>query len=318
MMTHIPVMLDEVVSGLALRDGGVYVDGTFGGGGYSEAILNAAATQVWGIDRDPRAVTLGIELGRKYAGRFTILDGNFGDMAALLSETDVGPVHGVVLDLGVSSPQLDEAERGFSFRADGPLDMRMSRSGETAADVVNGLSESELADIIYQLGEERFARRVAREIVAVRNESPIETTLQLAEIARRVVRKSKDGIDPATRTFLALRIYVNDELGELDAGLRAAELLLAPGGRLAVVTFHSLEDRRVKRFLRSRSGASSAPSRHQPLSMEDRRQPSFKLLGRNGSAPSAQEIAANPRARSARLRVAERTTAPAWPADLAA
>ncbi|MDA0238791.1 MAG: 16S rRNA (cytosine(1402)-N(4))-methyltransferase RsmH, partial [Proteobacteria bacterium] len=200
----------------------------------------------------------------------------------------------------------------------GPLDMRMSRSGETAADVVNSLSEAELADIIFELGEERFARRVAREIVAVRSESPIETTLQLAEIARRVVRKSKDGIDPATRTFLALRIYVNDELGELDAGLRAAELLLAPGGRLAVVSFHSLEDRRVKRFLRSRSGAASAPARHQPLSTEDQRQPSFKLIGRNGSAPSAKEIAANPRARSARLRVAERTTAPAWPADLAA
>lgn len=318
MTSHIPVMCDEAVAALNPQDGGVYVDGTFGEGGYSRAILSAAATRVWGIDRDPRAVTLGIELSKQCDKRFSILEGNFGDMASLLSDAGVGAVQGVVLDLGVSSPQLDEAARGFSFRSDGPLDMRMSQSGETAADVVNSASETDLADIIYNLGDERYARRVAREIVAVRDETPIETTLQLAEIARRVVRKSKDGIDPATRTFLALRIYVNDELGEVDAGLRAAEMLLAPGGRLAVVTFHSLEDRRVKQFLRSRSGAASAPSRHQPLSIEGQRPPSFTLIGRNGVAPSAEEIAVNSRARSARLRIAERTTAPAWPADLAA
>lgn len=314
MAAHIPVMLNEVIGGLAPKDDGVYIDGTFGRGGYSAAILDAAATRVWGIDRDPTAVTFGLELSQRFDGRLTVLEGKFGDMQQLMSEAGVHRVDGVTLDIGVSSPQLDDPVRGFSFQADGPLDMRMSDAGPTAADFVNGAPESELADVIHDLGEERYARRIARAIVSARDEAAIATTTQLAGIVRRVVRRSRDGIDPATRTFLALRIQVNDELGELDAGLRAAEGLLVPGGRLAVVAFHSLEDRRVKDFLRTRSGFAAAPSRHMPppaLSQE----PSFRLIDRGVTKPRQTEVNENPRARSARLRVAERTTAPAWPIE---
>lgn len=309
---HIPVLLHEVVDGLAPRDGGVYVDGTFGAGGYTRAILAAAQCTVLGIDRDPTAARHAESVAADHPGRFTLLPGRFGDMATLLPANGQShPVDGVVLDIGVSSMQIDEAERGFSFAKDGPLDMRMERAGRSAADVVNEEEESSLADLIYLYGEERHSRRVARAIVQARQEKPFERTAELAEVIRRVVRKSKDGIDPATRTFQALRIVVNDELGELERGLEAAEHLLKPGGRLAVVTFHSLEDRVVKRFIRERSGRSGGVSRHMPDAGASGPVPTFKDITRKAIGPSAEEARANPRARSAKLRVAERTGAPA-------
>jgi len=228
-------------------------------------------------------------------------------------DAGVDKVDGVAMDLGVSSMQIDDGERGFSFRADGPLDMRMGDSGVTAADVVNTTDEKDLADIIYRFGEERASRRVAKVIVEARAQAPITRTGQLAGLVRRAVPRSRDGIDPATRTFQALRIYVNDELGELSRGLTAAEALLVPGGRLAVVSFHSLEDRRVKDFLRDRSGTGPRPSRHLPAQDNETLPPTFRLIGRGATKPTAEEIAANPRARSARLRAAERTQAPTWP-----
>jgi len=318
---HRPVMLREVLAVLSPRDGGIYVDGTFGAGGYSRALLEAADCTVWGLDRDPDAAAAGAGLAELYKGRLNLVAGRFGDMEALLRSRGVAASDGIALDIGVSSMQLDRAERGFSFRHDGPLDMRMERQGESAADVVNGRSEGELADIIFRYGEERRARSIARAIVAARRQAPITGTLQLAEIVRKAVGgRSSAGIDPATRTFQALRIYVNDELGELDRGLAAAEHLLRPGGRLAVVTFHSLEDRRAKSFLRRRSGRSPRQSRHlphRPDSMRDP-EPSFRLLPASGATPSDDEVRGNPRARSARLRAAERTAAPAWPRDAAA
>jgi len=301
---HAPVMLAEVLEALAPRDGAIYLDGTFGRGGYARAILEAADCRVVGLDRDPDAIAAGIDMEREFAGRLHLLEGRFGDMEQLCEES---AVDGVALDLGVSSPQLDEAERGFSFRVDGPLDMRMGREGRSAADVVNQASEAQLSDIIWRLGEERRARQVARAIVEARQEAPITRTLQLAEIVRSVVKPSADGIDPATRTFQALRLYVNDELEELQRGLEAARGLLAPGGRLAVVSFHSLEDRMVKQFLRRHSGAAPRASRHAPLQPEV--EPSFELLFRQARRPSAEESRANPRARSARLRAAVRTAA---------
>ncbi len=306
---HTPVMVAEVVAALAPRDGATYVDATFGAGGYSEALLKAANCAVWGIDRDPLALGRGEELAGRYAGRLTVLGGRYGEMADLLTEVGVERIDGVALDLGVSSMQIDDPSRGFSFKADGPLDMRMSASGTNAADVVNELAEKELADIIYRYGEERASRRIAKAIVEQRTQTPITRTGQLAELIRRVVARSKDGIDPATRTFQALRIYVNDEIGELERGLHAAEALLVPGGRLAVVSFHSLEDRRVKEFLKARSGTGPRPSRHRPA--PDAAAPTFRLLGRGVTKPGAAEVESNPRARSARLRAAERTAAPA-------
>ncbi|GIK98598.1 MAG: ribosomal RNA small subunit methyltransferase H [Alphaproteobacteria bacterium] len=309
---HIPVLLREVIEVLAPRDGGVYVDATFGAGGYSRAILEAADCTVWGIDRDPEAIARADALARRYEGRLRLVHGRFGEMAELLSARGVTAADGVAFDFGVSSMQLDEAGRGFSFRFDGPLDMRMEKSGPSAADLVNALSERELADVIHALGEERKARAIARAIVVARAAAPIERTLQLAEIVRRAVRaRGHEPIDPATRTFQALRIQVNDELGEIERGLAAAEALLAAGGRLAVVAFHSLEDRRVKEFLRARSGRAPAGSRHLPPAAAGRR-PSFRLLDGGVITPGADEIAVNPRSRSARLRAAERTEAPAW------
>lgn len=307
--THISVMADEVVRGLAPKDGGSYVDGTFGAGGYSAALLQAAKCTIWGIDRDPLAATFGAALNKNYPGQITVLSGCYGDMENLLGEVGVDYIDGIALDLGVSSMQIDDPGRGFSFRGDGPLDMRMGATGQTAADVVNEMAEQELADIIYKYGEERASRRIAHAIVELRQSTAITRTGQLASLIRSVVAKSKDGIDPATRTFQALRIYVNDELGELERGLAAAERLLAPGGRLAVVSFHSLEDRCVKTFLRERSGDAPRPSRHLP-DMGKPPTPTFKLMKRSGQKASASEIAHNPRARSARLRVAERTPAP--------
>jgi 16S rRNA (cytosine1402-N4)-methyltransferase len=301
---HIPVLLQEVVSALAPANGAIFVDGTFGAGGYSKALLAAAACRVVGIDRDPNAVERGRALSEHYAGRLTVLAGRFGDMTALLAGQNIARIDGVALDLGISSMQIDQAERGFSFRQDGPLDMRMEQSGPTAADLVNGLPEAELADILWRYGEERFSRKLARAIVADRRATPFTTTRQLAELVRRVVPGAKDGIDPATRSFQGLRIAVNDELGEIERGLQAAESLLRPGGRLAVVSFHSLEDRLIKEFMRGGSGLAARPSRHLPLATPP--PPRFRLVTRKAITPAAAELAANPRARSAKLRVAER------------
>jgi 16S rRNA (cytosine1402-N4)-methyltransferase len=252
-------------------------------------------------------------LAARHPGRLTVIEGRFGDMERLVGDAAPGPIAGVALDLGVSSMQLDQAERGFSFRLDGPLDMRMGTAGESAADLVARLSEAELAQLIHTLGEERYARRVARAIVEARREKPIRRTGELADIVRSAIPSREPGLDSATRTFQALRIAVNDELGELDRGLAGAERLLMPGGRLAVVAFHSLEDARVKNFLRQRSGG-AAVSRHAPLP-PGAPAPSFHLLHRRAVRPGAEEAARNPRARSARLRVAERTAAAPWPAQ---
>jgi 16S rRNA (cytosine1402-N4)-methyltransferase len=308
---HVPVLLDEVLAALAPKDGAVYIDGTFGAGGYSAALLAAAQCRVLGIDRDPESVRRGAALAARHAGRLTLVEGCFGDIERLVGATAPGPIAGVTFDLGVSSMQLDSPERGFSFRHDGPLDMRMGATGQSAADLVARLPEDELGELIRALGEERFARRVARAIVTARSRAPIGRTGELAEIVRAAVPTREPGLDPATRTFQALRIAVNDELGELDRGLAGAERVLMPGGRLAVVAFHSLEDARVKRFLRTRSGAAASGSRHAPPP-PNAPAPSFRLLRRRAIRPGAAEIAHNPRARSARLRVAERTMAPAW------
>ena len=305
--SHAPVMLAEVLAALRPADGGVYVDGTFGRGGYTAAILDAARCTVVAIDRDPEAIAAGQAMAERHPGRLLLRHGQFGAMEQLVPAAR-RPVDGIALDLGVSSPQLDDPSRGFSFRADGPLDMRMDpqSGGATAADLVNRLGEAELADLIFRLGEERHARRVARAIVAARRQRPIERSAELAAIVRAAVPRAQDGIDPATRTFQALRLAVNDELGELDRGLAAAERLLKPRGRLAVVAFHSLEDRAVKRFLKARSGT-ARPSRHQPTAVAA--PATFRLLHARALRPEAAELSRNPRARSARLRAAERLDA---------
>jgi len=315
---HVPVMRDAALAALAPRDGGVYVDATFGAGGHARALLAAADCTVWALDRDPAAIARGAALTTEYPGRIHLVEGRFGELDSLLDARGVLPVDGVVFDLGVSSPQLDTAERGFSFRFDAPLDMRMGRDGPTAAELVNELSKSELARVLRDYGEERKARRIARAIVAARAEQPIERTARLAEIVRAAAGPAKaHDIDPATRTFQALRIQVNDELGELARGLRAAERALKPGGRLVVVAFHSLEDRLVKQFLRRRGGELPRASRHSPeVGADDGPAPTFRLLRRGATKPDEAEAAANPRARSARLRAAERTEAAAWPDDL--
>lgn len=309
---HTSVLLEEVLTALAPRDGGIYVDGTLGGGGYTKRLLEAADCTVWGIDRDPDAIARNADLAARFGDRLRLVSGRFGEMDTLLRDRGVAAVDGIALDLGVSSPQIDTPERGFSFASDGPLDMRMERSGMSARDVVNTADEDELARIIRALGEERHARRIARAIVTARDESDIATTGALADIVRAAIPKSRSNqIDPATRTFQALRIHVNDELGELDRGLVAAEQLLAAGGRLAVVSFHSLEDRRVKAFLRTRSGGDGRGSRHLP-DQPARHAPAWRLVSRRAIRPGETEISMNARARSARLRVAERTAEPAW------
>ncbi|MFA4995518.1 MAG: 16S rRNA (cytosine(1402)-N(4))-methyltransferase RsmH [Bdellovibrionales bacterium] len=309
--SHIPVMLREVVDALAPREGGIYVDGTFGRGGYARALLDAANTQVVAIDRDPDAIDAGQKMVAAYKPRLTLLQGPFGAMDILLAGQHITRVDGIALDLGVSSPQFDNPERGFSFSNDGPLDMRMSKSGPSAADVVNTMDESELADVLYMLGDERFSRRVARKVAEERAKHRIMRTAELAEIIRSAVPRSKDGLDPATRSFQALRIYVNDEVGELNRALDAAKTLLNPKGRLAVVSFHSLEDRVVKEFMRKNSGGGAAPSRHLPANDSEKQKPLFTILTKKPETPKDDEMAANPRARSAKLRVAERTEAPA-------
>jgi 16S rRNA (cytosine1402-N4)-methyltransferase len=307
-------MLAEVLSALSPKAGEVHLDGTFGNGGYSQGILDAADCLVWATDRDPSARVRGAEMETANPGRFNLLSGCFGDMDRLLADRGVTQVDGIALDLGVSSMQLDQAERGFSFQKDGPLDMRMGREGPTAADLVNTLEEGELANVIYLYGEERHSRRIARAIVERRAETPFTRTGDFASVVRSVMRKGKDGIDPATRTFQGLRIKVNDELGELERGLRAAERLLAPNGRLVVVSFHSLEDRVVKAFLRRRCGESEGVSRHMPSPAANQDpEATFTALSRRAIKPSAEETRINPRSRSARLRAAVRTAAPAWP-----
>lgn len=314
-MSHIPVMLAEVLEALSPRAGGTYLDGTFGGGGYAAAILDAAPCTLWAIDRDPEAIARGAALAARHPGRLHLVEGRFGDMLALLGARGVRALDGVVLDLGVSSFQLDDPARGFSFRADGPLDMRMSAAGPTAADLVNHLPEAELADTLYQLGEERLSRRIARAIVAARARAPIATTARLAEIVRAVVPPDRSGIDPATRSFQALRLRVNDELGEVERALHAAAGLLAPGGRLVVVSFHSLEDRIVKRFMLDAAGRAPAPSRHDPRGLLARGEPAFRLLTPRAVRPGEAETRANPRARSARLRALARRADAATGAD---
>lgn len=313
---HIPVMAAEVAACLSPRDGDVMVDATFGAGGYTRRLLEAADVTVWGIDRDPEAQARGRALAAEFPGRIEVLAGPFSEMEALLAERGVAAVDGIAFDLGVSSPQLDDAARGFSFMRDGPLDMRMSKAGPSAADVVNETAEAALADIIYRLGEERKSRRVAGAIVRRRAETPFARTADLAAVVAAAVGGGAQKIHPATRTFQALRLYVNDELGELDKGLVAAERLLAPGGRLAVVSFHSLEDRRVKRFLQARCGRMPRGSRHLPGPLEGgadgSRSPTFSLQFNGAKGPTEAEAATNPRARSAKLRGAVRTDAPAW------
>ena len=303
---------------LAPRDGGIYLDATFGAGGYSRMILGMPGTRVVGIDRDRSAITGGFDLVAGSGGRLTLVEDRFSNLVEVCTAQGIAAVDGVVMDVGVSSMQLDQAERGFSFRLGGPLDMRMGHDGPTAADVVAIASETDLANIIYIFGEERYSRGVARAIVAARKEAPITTTQALADIVGKVVRSKPNEIHPATRTFQALRIFVNEELDELHLALTAAERVLKPGGRLVVVSFHSLEDRIVKDFFNARGKAASG-SRHLPEIAQAA--PSFQILTKRPVTPGDAEIAANPRARSAKLRAAERTVAPlhaagalpAWP-----
>jgi 16S rRNA (cytosine1402-N4)-methyltransferase len=303
-------MLEEAIGALQLNPDDCVVDATFGGGGYTRAILAATpANRVIAIDRDPDAIAAGQALASSSQGRLTLAPGRFGELEAIAAGLGIGDVDGVVLDIGVSSMQLDQAERGFSFRHDGPLDMRMEREGRSAADLVNGATEAELADMFYHYGEERRARAVARAIVETRRRAPITTTRELADLAAGLIRAEPGGAHPATRVFQALRIAVNDELGELVRALHAAESLLAPGGRLAVVTFHSLEDRIVKQFFAARTGRTPTASRHIPSAVSGVA-PSLKAIVKGPVGPSDAEVMQNPRARSAKLRVAERTDAP--------
>jgi 16S rRNA (cytosine1402-N4)-methyltransferase len=309
---HVSVLGREAVEMLSPHAGGIYVDATFGAGGYSRMILDTKGTRVIGIDRDRSAITGGFDLVDRADGRLTLVEDRFSSLAEVCAAQDIDAVDGVVMDVGVSSMQLDSAERGFSFRFGGPLDMRMGHDGPTAADVIAKASETDLANIIYIFGEERHSRGVARAIVAARKEAPITTTQALADIVGRVVRSKPNEIHPATRTFQALRIFVNAELDELHLALSAAERVLKPGGRLVVVSFHSLEDRIVKNFLNQR-GKAGGGSRHLPEVAQA--EPSFQILTRRPVTPGDAEISANPRARSAKLRAAERTAAPAHAAD---
>lgn len=309
---HIPVLLGPLLAGVGTVSG-VWLDGTLGAGGYARGLLAAGADLVIGIDRDPLALELARDWGRAYGERLRVVQGTFSDLDTLAGE----PLDGVVLDLGVSSMQLDLPERGFSFAKDGPLDMRMSQEGPSAADLVNHEDEAALADILYHYGEERASRRIARAIVKARALEPIETTLRLTEIVSSQLPRPKPGQShPATRSFQALRIAVNAEFHQLAAGLEAAERALKPGGMLAVVSFHSLEDRIVKRFLQQRSGRAGQGSRHAP--MQEAEAPRFETLTRKAVAADEAECAANPRARSALLRIARRTDAPAGPVDRSA
>ena len=304
---HNPVMLHEVIAAMRPADDEIYVDATFGAGGYSRALLEAAGCRVIAIDRDPTVKVIAERLQQEFAGRFCFIAGSFSEMTDLLATIGVGQVDGIVLDIGVSSMQIDDAQRGFSFQKNGPLDMRQSQQGQSAADVVNAMEENELADILYTFGEEKKSRAIARAICKARAEEPIVTTIQLAEVIRSVFPKKPQAIDPATRSFQALRIYINRELDELQDALQQSEALLRTGGTLVVVSFHSLEDRIVKQFMRTRSSVTSGGSRHRPVAVAC---PStFTLPMRKAQLASEQEITHNPRARSAKLRVAIRSAA---------
>jgi 16S rRNA (cytosine1402-N4)-methyltransferase len=303
---HIPVLLSQVLSALHVKAGETYLDGTFGAGGYSSAMLEAADCKVLALDRDPTAVATAGPLVERYAGRLTVVESPFSAMAGVWHGNYTAQADGIVLDIGVSSMQIDQPERGFSFMTDGPLDMRMGAEGLSAADILNTAGETEIADILYQYGEERRSRHIAKAIVAARAEKKFSRTLELANLVEKVIgRKPGDPKHPATRTFQALRIAVNNELDELTAALEAAEQMLKPGGRLVVVTFHSLEDRIVKDFLRERSDRAARGSRFLPE--EKKSSPRFRLVNQRALSPSEEEISANPRARSARLRAAVRT-----------
>ncbi len=312
--SHVPVMLDEVLRALGPKDNAIYVDGTFGAGGYSRAILEAASCRVVALDRDPAAVAGGQALVDKFVDRLKLVEGRFGIMSEHLASLGLVKVQGVVLDVGVSSMQLDEAARGFSFMREGPLDMRMSQVGQSAADVVNTYSPEMLAKVIFLFGEEPRSRAIAKAIVGQRLVLPIVTTIDLVKAVEKATgpQRAKDRTHPATRTFQALRIYVNAELEELVDALHEAEKILKVGGRLVVVSFHSLEDRIVKRFLAMRSGRTPEVSRHMPGIIQQG-QPSFELLFKGHLDPTKEEADGNPRARSAKLRAASRTAAPAWP-----
>jgi 16S rRNA (cytosine1402-N4)-methyltransferase len=307
--SHIPVLRDAAVAMLAPAPEKIYLDGTFGGGGYARAILDAAACTLWAIDRDPAAIARGAEMAAAYPGRLHIIEGRISELFDLLSAAGVRALDGAVFDLGVSSYQIDDPQRGFSFRMNGPLDMRMGNSAITAAMLVNTVSESELADILFEFGEEKASRRIAKTIVDRRRLKKFETTEDLAGVIRSVVRPDKSGIDPATRSFQALRIAVNEELADIEAALMQAAELLNPGGRLVVVSFHSLEDRIVKRFMAAATGRAPGSSRHDPASMMTNAAPKFRLLTGSAKAPDAAEVKANPRARSAKLRAMERLAA---------
>ncbi|MEP3295024.1 MAG: 16S rRNA (cytosine(1402)-N(4))-methyltransferase RsmH [Pseudoruegeria sp.] len=306
---HIPVLLRPLIAAVAPVSG-VWLDGTFGAGGYTIGLLNAGADLVLGVDRDPMVFDMAASWAGKYDDRLQLVEGTFSEMDSYHSDL----LDGVVLDLGVSSMQLDLAERGFSFNKDGPLDMRMSQSGQSAADFVNTAEEGAIADVLYHYGEERASRRIARAIVRERAEVPFETTLQLAAVVEGCLPRPKPGQShPATRSFQAIRIHVNDEFGQLVEGLEAAERALKPGGQLAVVTFHSLEDRIVKRFFTDRSGGGGRANRYAPEAETEA--PRFKLRSKRAVGPDEQELSENPRSRSAKLRVGIRTDAPAGSVD---
>jgi len=311
---HIPVLRDEIVTALDVQRGGIYIDATFGAGGYTRAILAEEKARVLAFDRDPTAIARAKPILDEMAGRLTLVQARFSQLADVARAQNIAPVDGVVLDIGVSSMQLDEAGRGFSFRADGPLDMRMECAGESAADLVNHLEEEALADILFRFGEERASRKIARAIVHDRSAQPFTTTLALAQMIARILPGKPGDIHPATRSFQALRIAVNDEFGELGKALIAAESILKPGGRLAVVTFHSLEDRIVKTFFASRSGRGEAASRRLPGEPEALA-PTFSVPKGQPIVPSGQEIERNPRARSSKLRFGIRNDNPARAMD---
>ena len=306
-MGHYPVMLPEVLDSLQPSDGHVYVDGTFGAGGYTQALLKTTDCHVIAIDRDPLARDKATSLKAQFGDRLIFIQGQFGHVQKLLQSAGFNQVDGLVLDIGVSSMQIDEPSRGFSFQKNGPLDMRMDTSqGETAADIVNTYEEHDLADILYKYGEERLSRRIAKKIIERRSQEKFAETLDLADVVRSCVPRGKGKIDPATRTFQALRIAVNDELGELESALAASIYILKPGGRLVVVSFHSLEDRIVKSFIKENSGTSAQGSRHAPI-QNNQTLSFFDTPNRKAIKPSAHEISENPRSRSARLRMAIRT-----------
>jgi 16S rRNA (cytosine1402-N4)-methyltransferase len=311
---HVPVLRERAIEALAVKPGGLYLDATFGAGGYTRAILASEGTRVVALDRDPSAIAAGAALVAEFAGRLTLVETRFGALAEAAEE--FAPFDGIVLDIGVSSMQLDEPERGFSFRLDGPLDMRMEKSGRSAADLVNAADQEHLADILFHYGEERLARKIARAIVRDRKAAPFTSTKALADLVARIVPHKPTEIHPATRTFQALRIAVNDELGELVRALEAAERALKSEGRLVIVTFHSLEDRIVKQFFAHRSGRGRASSRLLPGEAAPA-EPTFVVPGRRPVLPDSEETAANPRARSAKLRFGLRTKAPAQESDSA-